>query len=232
MRTLVFAACAALLPAGAAAATRSHDAAAFDKVSVAAGIQVDIAQGAARSVVAETRARNFKDLRLVVKNNELRIDRPARNWFRFWSRPRYSVRVVMPVLRGVAASSGSGVTVKGVFTGDLAVETSSGSQVGIAQVQGGKVRARSSSGSEIRIAGSCLSLDAETSSGSDLDAGNLMCQSVTVTASSGSDAAVAASRGLTASASSGADVKVSGAPAVVKVSKSSGGSVDVYQLEK
>jgi hypothetical protein len=94
------------------------------------------------------------------------------------------------------------------------------------------VQARASSGSEIEVAGSCHSLEAETSSGSDLDAGRLLCESVTVEASSGSDAAVAASQGLTAKASSGADVKVNGRPAMVKVSKSSGGSVDVYQVER
>lgn len=229
MRTLAIATCAVLLPCAATAATRSYEVGAFDKVSVAAGIDVNVMQGSTRSVIAETRADNFKDLRIEVRNNELRIGRPARNWFRFWHRPNYTVRVVMPVLRSVDASSGSDVSVKGAFHGDLDVETSSGSAVEVAQVSGGKVRARSSSGSELTVAGRCQSLDADTSSGSDLDAGRLLCESVTVEASSGSEVAVAASRGLTAKASSGADVKVNGAPAMVKVSESSGGNVDVRQ---
>lgn len=226
---LVVAACAALLSHAAASATRSYETATFDKVSVASGIEVDIVPGSARSVVASTRAEHFKDLRIEVKGNELRIDRPPRNWFRFWRRPDYSVRVVMPALRSVVASSGSHVMVKGAFTGDLDVRASSGSQVDVEQLRGGRVRTRASSGSELRVAGSCHSLDVETSSGSDLDAGRLLCESVTVVASSGSEASVAASQGLTAKASSGADVRVNGAPALVKVSESSGGSVDVQQ---
>jgi hypothetical protein len=200
-------------------------------VSVAAGIEVDIASGSTRSVIAETRTDDFDDLRVVVKGNELRIGRPARNWFWWGRRRNYQVRVVMPVLRSLDVSSGSEVSVKGAFSGDFSVESSSGSEVEVAQLQGGAVRARSSSGSELRLAGSCQSLDADSSSGSDLDAGRMMCGSVTVEASSGSDARVAATRELIARASSGADVKVSGAPAVVKVKKSSGGSVNIRQVE-
>lgn len=230
MRVLALAACAVLLPAAAGAATRSFEVDAFDKVSVASGIDVDIVAGSMRSVVAETRADDFDDLRVEVRGNELRISRPARFWSWWRRRPDYQVRVVMPQLRSLDVSSGAEVTVKGAFSGDFAVESSSGSEVDVAQMQGGTVRARSSSGSELRLAGSCQSLDADSSSGSDLDAGGMMCGSVTVEASSGSSARVAATRELNARASSGADVKVNGAPAMVKVSESSGGNVDVQQV--
>lgn len=232
MRMLTLAAGALLLPMAAGAATRGYDVAAFDKVSVAAGVEVDITQGATRSVVADTSADNFDDLRIVVKDGELHIGRPASNWLRFWRQPNYTVRVVMPVLRSVDASSGSNVEVKGAFAGDFAVSTSSGSRLEIARLKGGKVRARSSSGSTLEVAGSCQSLDADTSSGSNINADALTCESVTVEASSGSGAKVAATKGLTASASSGANVRVNGAPTVVKISNSSGGRVHVAKVEK
>lgn len=232
MRMLLFAAGAAMLPMAANAATRGYEVGAFNKVSVAAGLRVDITQGATRSVVADTKADDFDDLRIVVKAGELRIDRPPGNWFRFGRRTNYTVRVMMPALREVEASSGSNVTVKGAFAGDVGVSTSSGSRVEIAQLKGGKVRARSSSGSTLEVAGSCQSLDADTSSGSSIKADGLTCESVTVEASSGSGAKVTATKGLTASASSGANVRVSGAPTVVKISNSSGGRVHVTKVEK
>lgn len=229
MRMVTLAACALLLPVMAGAATRSYPVGTFDKVNVAAGLQVDITQGATRSVTADTSAVDFDDLRITVRDGELRIDRPPSNWFRFWRQTNYTVRVVMPVLRSVEASSGSNVEVKGAFAGDFTVSTSSGSRMEIAQLKGGKVRARSSSGSTLEVAGSCQSLDADTSSGSNINAAALTCESVTMEASSGSGAKVAATKGLTASASSGASVRVSGAPTVVKISNSSGGRVQVLK---
>lgn len=231
MKMLAFAASALLLPMAAGAATRDYEVAAFDKVRVAEGLRVNITQGATRSVVADTTAADFEDLRIVVKDGELRIDRPPGGWLRFWRRTNYSVRVVMPVLQSVEASSGSNVAVKGAFAGDFAVNTSSGSHVEIAQLKGGKVRVRSSSGSTLKVAGSCQSLDADTSSGSTLNADGLTCESVTAEASSGSGAKVAATKGLTARASSGANVRVRGAPTVVKVKNSSGGRVHVNEVD-
>lgn len=231
MRMLAIAASAVLLPMTATSATRSYQVGAFDKVSVAAGVRVEIAQGATRNVVADTSADDFDDLRIVVKSGELRIDRPA-SWFRFGRRTDYTVRVTMPLLRGMEASSGSNVNVKGGFAGDFEVSTSSGSHVEIAQLKGGNVQARSSSGSALEVTGSCQSLDVEISSGSNINAGKLMCESATVDASSGSAAKVAAARNLTASASSGASVRVNGAPMAVKVRKSSGGRVIVAKAEE
>ena len=125
---LTYLACALLLPCAAAAATRSYPVGEFDKVSVAAGIQLDITPGSVRGVVANTRAEHFEDLKIIVKGGELRISRPVRNWFWF-RRPNYNVQVVMPVLRGLDASSGSQVMVKGAFTGDFALASSSGSRM-------------------------------------------------------------------------------------------------------
>lgn len=232
MKRVAIAAGAFLLPLSANAETRGYEVGSFDKVSAAEGIRVDITQGAARSVTADTRAEDFDDLRIVVKAGELRIDRPPGNWFRPRRRADYTVRVVMPALRELDASSGSSVLVKGSFSGDFDVSSSSGSRVEIAQLKGGLVRARSSSGSALQVAGSCQAVDAEVSSGSNLDAGRLLCESATVEASTGSAAKVAAAQGLTASASTGASVKVNGAPKSVRIKNSTGGRVEVRRPEE
>lgn len=215
------------LPAAAQAATRGYDTRAFDAVSAAGGITVEITLGPSRSVVAETRSQGFDDLRIEVEGNTLRIDRPKRSWFSFGRRPSYHVRVATPVLRSLSGSSGSEVSVKGTVEGDFKVEASSGSEVEVASIKGRDVQAHSSSGSDLKISGSCVSLEAEASSGSDLDADRLQCEQVSVKASSGSDVSVEATRSIVGSASSGSDVRVRGRPSVVEVDKSSGADVVV-----
>ncbi len=225
-RLHAIAACLILAPLSALAATRSYDTGAFEAVSVAAGVDVEVTLGASRSIVAETRSEDFNDLRIAVQGNTLKIDRPPRGWFLF-RRPGYKVRVVTPVLHSVVASSGADVIVKGTSEGDFTIEASSGSDVQVSLVKAGSVKASASSGSDLDLAGTCLALDASASSGSDMDAGNLKCETVTVQASSGSDVAVSASRSVTGKASSGADLRIGGAPPVVKVDKSSGADVSL-----
>ncbi|MCC6633325.1 MAG: DUF2807 domain-containing protein [Gammaproteobacteria bacterium] len=222
----VLATCLVLLPGVSLAATRTYDVGAFDTVSAAAGVDVEITMGATRSVVAETQADDFDDLRIAVQGNVLKIDRPSRGWSLF-RRPGYKVRVVTPVLRSLVASSGSDVDVKGTVAGDFTVDASSGSDVQVSAIQGGRVKAQTSSGSDLDLSGTCTSLDADAASGSDLDARSLRCETVSIQASSGSDVSVSASRSVTGKATSGSDVKISGAPPTVQVDKSSGANVDV-----
>lgn len=229
-RIIAVTACALALPGTALAATRTYETGAFESVSVAAGIDADITLGPTRSVVAETSADNFDDLRISVEGNVLRIDRPPGKWFSGWfsgGRPGYRVHVVTPTLRSLAVSSGAEVEVKGSLEGDFSVTASSGSEVDVSLVKGGNVKASGSSGSDIHIAGSCISLEAEASSGSDLDADDLKCEDVTLRASSGSDLSVAATKRVTGKASSGSDIRIRGRPPVVQVETSSGASVKV-----
>jgi Putative auto-transporter adhesin, head GIN domain len=215
-----------VLPASAIAATRSYETAAFESVSAAAGVEVQITVGTPRSVVAETQSNDFDDLRIEVRGNVLRIDRP-RGWWIFSRRPNYSVRIVTPALRSVTASSGSDVVVKADSLGDFAVNASSGSAVQVTLARAGTIKASASSGSELAISGACTALEVETSSGSEVDAGKLNCETVKVQASSGSEASVFASRSVMGKASSGSDVQIGGAPPVVQVDRSSGADVSL-----
>lgn len=225
---LAITACAFALPGIALAATRTYDMGAFEAVSVAAGVDVDITLGPTRSVIAETRSDSFDDLRISVEGNVLHIDRAPRRWSFNWftgNRRNYHVHVVTPALHSLTASSGADVKVKGNLDGDFTVTASSGSEVGVSGIRGGNVRATTSSGSDINIAGSCISLEATASSGSDLDAEDLLCENVSLQTSSGSDVSVAATKRVTGRASSGSDVSVHGRPALVQVEKSSGADV-------
>lgn len=217
-------ACLSLLPLPAVAATRTYEVAAFETVSAAAGVNVDITLGSARNVVAETRAGGFDDLRISVQGNVLKIDRSSRGWFQFM-RPSYTVHVVTPALRSVTATSGADVTVKGASDGDFNVEASSGSDIQVSGLKAGTVKANASSGSDVQLAGTCTAVEVQASSGSDIDAGSLRCEMAKVQTSSGSDVSLYASRSVSGSASSGSDVRVGGAPPVVKVEASSGADV-------
>lgn len=226
-RTPAVALCLLLTSSGAVAATRTYDTGAFEAISVAAGVNAQIALGQTRSVVAETRAGDFDDLQITVQAGVLRIERTRGRWNFFRRRPDYQVRIVTPVLRAVTASSGADVEASGVSEGDFTVEASSGSDVQVSGLKGGGIRAHASSGSDLALDGSCTTLTVSASSGSDVDAGNLRCQSVTVEASSGSDVAVFAASSVTGKASSGSDVKIGGRPSAVQVEKSSGADVSV-----
>lgn len=223
----IAACCAFFLPVAALSATHTYDVGSFDSISVAAGVEVEIQVGSARSIVAETDAAGFDDLQITVSGSELHIGRPNRSWYASGRRPRYQVRVGVPELRSLKGSSGAEVRVAGPVRGNFSVSASSGSEVTVAGLQGGNVKAKASSGADMTIAGRCASLEADGSSGADIDAEKLSCDLVKVDASSGSDVSVAATRNFEGQASSGADVRVDGAPPVIRFKRSSGAGVVV-----
>jgi len=227
-RTTLAAAAALAVPGllyAASPATRDYATQDFQSVEAAAGIEVDITIGSRRSVVAESRRGNFDDLDISTSNGVLRIQRPRRSWFSFGRREDYRVRVVTPALRSLKASAGSEVRVHGVLKGDFEVETSAGSEVDVRGLDAGNVKARASACSEIELAGRCTTLEAHASSGADIDAEDLQCESAHVEGSSGSDISVRVSGRVTGKVSSGADVEVYGRGAEVDVEQSAGGNV-------
>jgi hypothetical protein len=221
--------CALVLPAVAAAATRTYDVAGFEEVRVSAGISADIRIGSSQSVVAEIKSGDFADLQIEVDGKVLKIGRPQRGWLSAGRRPDYHVHIVTPALRSLHASSGADAKILGSLAGDFAADASSGADIDVADLKGEQVRLEASSSGHITIAGSCTAVAAEASSGSDIDAGGLKCMQATVQASSGSDISVSASNSVTGGASSGADIRIAGGASVVQVSRSSGADVVVVK---
>ena len=116
-----------------------------------------------------------------------------------------NVRVTMPRLEGLSASSGADLIATGVNGGDIALD--------------------SSSGADLRVSGTCDRFTADASSGSDIDARNLRCQNGSVDVSSGADARVFADGRLDVDASSGGGVVAYGNPGIGNIDLSSGGSL-------
>ncbi|MEL6830169.1 MAG: head GIN domain-containing protein [Pseudomonadota bacterium] len=210
-----------------AAETQSYDLPEFNALSVSAGIELEFAAGAPQSVTVENADNDFDDIKLSVRDGMLDIERPRRFGINL-DRPRYKVTVTAPVLSHLDVSSGADAVGTGLSGPDVSVEVSSGSNANVSAIDGGRVDLETNSGADLIASGSCEEIHAETSSGSDLDASELICATGRAEASSGSDLSIHARQAAQAEASSGADIHIHGAPETVRQDTSSGGDVMVH----
>ena len=228
IRTLTAASLIALGLAGAASAeTRDFDVGSFTKIDISAGLDLSFEQGAAGPVSVENVNGDFSDIEVSVKGDTLVLKRAKNNWGWGRKRERYGITVSAPVISDVDASSGSDVAGRGMSGQDIFVSVSSGADVTVTGIDGGTVSIKTSSGSDASVSGRCVAVRASSSSGSDLEARDLICQEGEADASSGSDISIHATTKVDARASSGADIDVYGGPTDVDSNKSSGGSVSI-----
>ena len=188
---------AALVATPATAAPR--DVTGFTAVEARAGVDVEVTVGGGFSVDvsgpdAERIVTRVSDGKLIVE--------PVRGTS---SRRRNAeIRVTMPRVDGLAASSGADLIARGV--------------------NGGAISLSASSGADLRVSGTCDTFSADASSGADLHAAELRCQNGDVSVSSGADARVYATGALNVDASSGGGVQALGGADIRNVELSSGGS--------
>lgn len=228
IRTLTTASLVALGFAGLAAAeTRDYDVGNFSKIDVAQGLDVDFQAGAPVSVAVENNKGDFSDIDVSVRGDTLVLKRKKNNFGWGKKRQRYGITVSAPQISGLEASSGADISGQGMSGDHVRIDVSSGADVSVTGVDAGKVTIETSSGSDATVAGRCVTVSAESSSGSDIEARELICQHGEADASSGSDITIHASTSLSADVSSGADVTVYGGPSDVDSDKSSGGSVTI-----
>lgn len=194
---------AALCLAAGTAAADTRPLANFDKVSASAGTQVEITIGPSFQVSVE--GRDAARIVTRVAGDTLVVEPERSVGFRWRGRREALVRVSMPLVEGLDASSGAHIQAAGLA--------------------GGAVSLEASSGAAIDVAGACASFSAEASSGANIDAGALRCERGSVSASSGASAHVYATGRLDVDASSGGDVVAFGDPGIGDISLSSGGSL-------
>jgi hypothetical protein len=191
---------AMVLASAGAAHAETRPLSGFTKVEAQAGTDVEVTVGGGFSV--DVTGRDAQRIVTRVAGDTLIVE-PARGWS--WRGPRdANVRVTMPRVDGLSASSGADLTATGV--------------------NGGAIELESSSGADLRVSGSCASFTADASSGSDIDAENLRCENGSVDVSSGADVRVYASGRLDVDASSGGGVRAYGNPGLGDIDLSSGGS--------
>jgi hypothetical protein len=173
----------------------------FTRVAASAGTDVEISIGGDFSV--DVSGRDAQRIVTRVVNGTLVVE-PVRGWS--WRGHRDAlVRVSMPRVEGLDASSGAEIRTRGV--------------------NGGAVSLEASSGAELEVAGACGTFDADASSGSRIAAAELRCESGRVEVSSGANAHVYASNRLDVDASSGGNVVAHGNPGIGDIDLSSGGSL-------
>lgn len=199
MRFLLATAAIAVLAGPAIAETRPLSG--FTKISASAGTRVEVAFGPSFRVdVAGTDA-----ARIVTRVSDgTLVVEPVRGWS--WRGPRQAiVRVSMPSVEALDASSGADIDARGLA--------------------GGAIELDASSGASIDVAGVCAAFQADASSGANIDAQAMQCEIGSVDVSSGANARVFASGRLNVNASSGGNVEAYGDPSIGDISLSSGGSL-------
>lgn len=229
IRILTAASVVALGLAGTASAeTRTYDVGAFNKIDISAGLDLEFTGGEAQSITVENTKGDFSDIEVLVRGDTLVLKRKKNmNWGWNRKRERYGITVSAPEISELEASSGSDVSGRSMSGDDIVIDVSSGADVTVTGVDGGTVTVETSSGSDASVSGSCITVRAKSSSGSDIDARDLICQNGYADASSGSDTSIHVTGSVDAEASSGADVDVYGSPTDVQSDKSSGGSVSI-----
>lgn len=227
IRLLTTASLATFALAGLAhAETRTFDVGSFTNIDISAGLDLEFQEGASQSVTVENTKGDFSDIEVLVRGDTLVLKRKKNmNWGQ--RRQRYGISVSAPMISGLEASSGSDVSGSGMSGEAISIDVSSGADVSVTGVNGGTVTIDTSSGSDATVSGSCVTVRADASSGSDLEARDLICQNGEADASSGSDIAIHVTGSVRADASSGGDVDVYGGPTDVTTDKSSGGSVSI-----
>lgn len=215
---------------------RDFDLAGFDRVDIATGLDATVKVGSDFAVRASSRSQEALDnLQLNVVGGVLTA-RIEQNFLDFIisgglvglllsNGNAVALDITVPALAGVNASSGADVTLPGLVADRIELDASSGADIALKDGRLGEVLVSSSSGSDIELSGTATSIDADSSSGSGIDAGDLVTAAATANASSGASISVHATQSAQANASSGGDIEVRGNPPKRDIDTSSGGDV-------
>lgn len=184
---------------------RTYDLPTFDRIDVSAGIKIIATAGEPQSILVKTDDGDFKDLEIEVRDGELNV---SREWNRLrWhgKKANYKVIVSTDMLRGISASSGSHATLSNIDAKAFMIDLSSGAHTSI---QG--------------ESGSCI---LDLSSGGNLNAQELFCDTAEIDVSSGGHGVIYVRDAVKGDASSGGHVAVYGSPTQVSTDRSSGGRI-------
>lgn len=198
---LILAGCALVIASAGSAFAEPRDHSGFTRVDASAGTDVEVQVGPGYSVDVSGPGADRVVTR--VSGDTLIVER--RRGLSWGVSPRAQVRVTMPRVEGLSASSGADLNVSGVDSPSIDLDASSGA--------------------DLRVSGRCGVFRADASSGADIHAQALRCENGSVDVSSGADARVYATGRLDVDASSGADVHAYGNPGIGNIDLSSGGGL-------
>jgi hypothetical protein len=193
----------------------------FTKIEVNRGIEVIVSQSNDVKVEVEADDNIAKHITTKVKNGVLEISTDES----IDSAEAMIVRVSMPTITGLEATSGSDLRSENTLKGTaIKVKTSSGSEAEVT-LEYDSVDSESTSGSQLTLLGKALKLRTASSSGSEINAGSMLSNEINSESSSGSTTTVYPLVNLSARASSGSSINYHGTPKKVTEEETSGGDV-------
>ena len=194
----------------------------FTKIDVSNAIDLVVIQSDSTEIVVEADDNLQKDIIIKVENGTL-IIKSKFNSFRNITKKKVTVK--MPKIDKLEASSASTVSNQGIIQGEnLDLETSSAATIDVT-VESDNISADSGSGSTISIKGKALIFHTSASSGSNVNARELLANDLHAEASSGASVNVHPIVKLKAEANSGGSVNYNNTPKTIEKTSNSGGSI-------
>ncbi|WP_333666381.1 head GIN domain-containing protein [Flavobacterium sp.] len=193
----------------------------FSKIVVNRGLNVTLEQGDSYWVEVEADDNLQEHITTRVENGMLTITADDD----INGNATKNIHVRLPSLSAIEVNGGSSVSSKNTLNGtDIVVKTSGGSEAEL-RLEYDKIDCETTSGSSLNLKGKALELKTAASSGSSIEARDLLVNDVIAEASSGSSTEVHPGISLNAKASSGSSIDYNGSPKTVSKEESSGGSV-------
>lgn len=200
--------------------TNNRDVESFNAIDIAGPFEVELQYGAGNELKIEADDNLMKSITTTVSGGVLKVKTSKRNLRNATLR----LYITAPV-NSIDASTAANIRLVNELraTGTIHIDLSSAASVKGA-IDAPEVIMEASSGAEINVSGRTKNIRANSSSGADINAFNLLAETASVSSSSGASVDVHASVTLDASASSGGNIEYRGG-ANVKRSTSSGGDI-------
>ncbi|PKB15747.1 head GIN domain-containing protein [Flavobacterium sp. 5] len=194
----------------------------FKNVEVSNALDLVIEQSDKTEIIVEADDNLQKDITTKVENGVLVISCKFGNYINVASK---KIIVKMPIIEGLEASSASSINCNTTLKGSSLNLNSSSAGTIHATVEYESIQVTSSSASNQVIKGKAIRLETSSSSGSVLNARELLVNEVVADASSGSSISVSPIVSLKAEASSGGNIAYNKIPKSIQKEENSGGNV-------
>jgi len=195
----------------------------FKNVEVSNALDLVIEQSDKTEIIVEADDNLQKEITTTIQNGVLVIGCNVGNFINVTTK---KVTVKMPIIEGLDASSASTISSNSTLKGNsLSLTTSSAANIK-ATVEYENIEISTSSASHQSIKGKAIHVETSSSSGSILDAGELLANEIVSDASSGSSTTVSPIVSLKADASSGGSITYNKTPKKsIHIDENSGGNV-------
>ena len=195
----------------------------FKSIEVSNAIDLVIEQSNQTEITVEADDNLIKSITTKIENGVLIINCDYNSFLDVESK---KVTVKMPIVEELKASSAASIAGVKVLKGEEMILRASSAATIKLDLEYDRVNAKASSASTLVLYGLALDLTANASSGSEIEASDLLSNEVTATASSGASITTHPIVNLKARASSGGSIQYSKTPKSIERKVSSGGSID------